>query len=308
MTRACWTSPATVVGLCAAAAAAAVTSLAAADAAATAPQARPTFTTPHASRGAPAAVAAVDVDEHLGRALPRGLRFLADDGSRVTLGDLFTDGKPVLMVLAYFRCPMLCDLVLRGVASAMRDSGWTLGREYRAITVSIDPKDTPGAAALKRTSLLQALGDADPGARRAWPFLVAAPGGGADVAALADALGFRYAYDPKSDQYAHPACAFLLTPDGRIARYVYGFDPRPRDLRLALLEAGGGRVARGLGGVFDRVLLTCFRYDPTVRRYGIYVVGVMRGGSVVVLSLMACGLALMLRRDRARQRGKGDRS
>jgi protein SCO1/2 len=253
---------------------------------------------PRAALRPPPAVAQVDVDEHLGRALPRDLKFVDQDGSALRLGDLFTDGRPVVMVLAYFRCPMLCDLVQRGLAVALAGSGLSPGEEVRAVTVSIDPSDTTGSARLRRTGLLQAVGGARAAPASAWRVLT---GHASDIAALADALGFRYAYDPGSGQYAHPACAFVLTPDGRISRYLYGVTFRPFDLRLAAVEAAQGKVK--VGTLVDRALLTCFRYDPSARKYGVYVLGVMRGGSAVVLLTFGLAMVAMVRRER-RQRGR----
>ncbi len=233
----------------------------------------------------------VDIDEHLGAALPSSLAFTDETGRAVRFGDYFTDGKPVVLVLAYFRCPMLCDLVLRGVADSLRQQHLVLGRDYRALTVSIDPKDDAAGASLKQHSLLQALGDLD--AAGSWPFLT---GTQASIAPLAARLGFEYAYDPKTDQYAHPACVFILTPDGRISRYLYGVSSRPLDVRLALDEAAQGRI----GGIVDRVLLTCYRYDPATRRYGVYVSGVLRGGAALTLLVVAGTLGLLWRRERQR--------
>jgi len=250
---------------------------------------------PRAALRAPPAVAQVEIEEHLGRALPLDRRFVDQDGRAVRLAELFGDGRPVVMVLAYFRCPMLCDLVQQGVAVALRASGLRPGQDVRAITVSIDPADTTGNARLRRTGLLQVAGGSRPAPEAAWRVLT---GNAADIAALADALGFRYAYDPGSRQYAHPACAFVLTPDGRISRYLYGVTFRPFDLRLAAVEAAQGRI----GTIVDRVLLTCFRYDPSARKYGFYVLGVMRGGSALVLLTFGIAMVGMVRRERARTR------
>ncbi|HVV17264.1 MAG TPA: SCO family protein [Polyangia bacterium] len=245
-------------------------------------------------RGAlPPAALQVGIEEHLGRQLPEDLSFEDEDGRAVRLGDHLRHGRPVVIVLAYYRCPMLCDLVLRGLAHAVATIGWTPGRELDLLTVSIDPEDTPAAARLKQGHVLQALGH--PESRAGWPFLV---GGAESSRALADAIGFQYVYDPKSRQYAHAAGAVVVTPDGRVARYVYGIDFRPFDLRLALTEAGQGKV----GGVVDRALLTCFRYDPASRRYGLYVVGVLKGGGLLVLLTVATGLVVLWRRDAALRR------
>jgi len=233
----------------------------------------------------------IDIEEHLGAALPLELPFVDENRRPVRLGDYFRDGKPVVLVLAYFRCPMLCDLVLRGVVDSLARQHLALGRDYRALTVSIDPKDTPAGASLKQHGLLQALGDLD--AAASWPFLTGAE---PSIAPLAARLGFEYAYDPKTDQYAHPAVAFVLTPDGRISRYLYGVKFRPLDVRLALDEAAHGKI----GGIVDRILLTCFHYDPATRRYAVFVRGVLRGGAALTVVLVGAMLALLWWRDRRR--------
>jgi protein SCO1/2 len=243
----------------------------------------------HASRPA---VQQVDIDEHLGAALPLDLPFVDQNGRPVRLGDYFHDGKPVVLVLAYFRCPMLCDLVLHGVLHSLTKQHLVLGRDYRALTVSIDPKDTPAAAARKQEGMLQGLDM--PEKTAAWPFLTGAQ---PNIAALAARVGFQYAYDPKTDQYAHPACAFVITPEGRISRYLYGVKFRPLDVRLALDEAAHGKI----GGIVDRVLLCCFRYDPATRRYGWYVKGVLRGGATLTLLIVGGALGILWRRERRRR-------
>lgn len=207
----------------------------------------------------------------------------------------------MLMVLAYFRCPMLCDLVQQGLVASLRATALHPGEDFRVVTVSIDPADTRGNAELRRTGFLQALGHGPPLPSASWRVLVGAE---TEIRSLADALGFRYVYDPTSRQFAHPACAFVLTPDGRISRYLYGTTFRPFDVRLAVVEAAQGKV----GTIVDRVLLTCFRYDPAARKYGPYVVGIMRGGSAVVLSAFGLAMVAMLRRDRARRWRGSDRA
>jgi protein SCO1/2 len=233
-----------------------------------------------------------DLEEHLGARLPLEQPFVDQDGRHVRLADQFRDGKPVLLVLAYFRCQLLCDLVLRGAVQGIGRQGLQLGRDFRALTISFDPRDTPGAASLKQHGYLQSMNRLD--ALPAWPFLV---GEEPAIRALAKALGYIYAYDAATDQYAHPAAVFVLTPDGRISRYLYGVELRGLDVRLALDEAGRGRI----GTLVDRVLLTCFRYDPSTRRYAVYVRGVMQGGSLLVLLLVAGGVGGLWWRERRRR-------
>jgi protein SCO1/2 len=241
----------------------------------------------------PPAPPAVSLEEHIGAAVPRDLVLIDEAGRAAPLGERFGHGRPVVLVLAYYRCPMLCDLVLRGLAQSLERIRYVPGRELDAITVSIDPKDTPAAAARKQAHVLQALGH--PEAGRGWPFLV---GAAEDTRRLADAVGFHYTYDPKSDQFAHPAVAVVLTPDGRIARYLYGVAFRPFDVRMALTEAGRGQ----LGGVVERLLLTCFRYDPSARRYGPFVLGMLKVSGAVVLATLGLCLFLLWRMERSRAR------
>ena len=229
----------------------------------------------------------VDLDEHLGAPLPLELAFTDETGQSTTLKAQFSDGKPVIMVLAYLRCQMLCDLVLRGLVDSLAKSGL---RDFRALTVSIDPKDRPAEARLRKTALLQTLNQPDAD----WHFLV---GDQRSIARLADRLGFRYVYDPASDQYAHPAAVFVLTPEGRISRYLYGVRFRPLDVKLALFEASQGKV----GTIVERVLLTCFKWDPASHRYGFVVSGVMKGGAALVGLCVFAGIFYLFRLERRRK-------
>jgi protein SCO1/2 len=233
-----------------------------------------------------------DLEEHLGRDLPRDLVFTDEDGGAFRLSDAFDGERPVVLVLAYYRCPMLCGLVLRGLVDGINQLPYTLGVDYRAITVSIDPRDTPAAARAKRKNVLAAV--ARPGAPGGWPFLTGEPGA---IGTLADAVGFRFAYDARTDQFAHPAAAIVLTPQGRVSRYLYGVSPSARDLRLALVEAGQGKT----GTIVDRILMTCYHYDPTSRAYGPYILGFIRLGGVLILGAVG-GTVLALFRREARQR------
>jgi protein SCO1/2 len=163
--------------------------------------------------------------------------------------------------------------------------------------VSFDPRDTPESARQKRASTLAGLAH-EPDSPNAWPFLV---GDESQSRALADAVGFRYAYDARTDQYAHPAAAIILTPDGRISRYLYGTSFSARDLRLALVEAGEGRT----GTIVDRVILTCYQYDPAARAYGPFMIGFMRIGGGVILVTVSCLLGTLFWRERRQARRAG---
>lgn len=257
-----------------------------------------TTTPPPAAPGSPAWAETADVVEHLGDRLPPELAFVDSRGQRVALGSLFDGTRPVLLVLAYYECPQLCSLVLDGAAHAMRalaGEGWELGRQYRAVAISFDATERTEQAARKQTTVLAGIGGGDP-AR--WPFLV---GGDASVRALTDRLGFRFLRDPATGALAHPAVAFVLTPDGTISRYLYGIDYRPRDVKLALLEASSGKT----GSFTDKVVMRCFRYDPATRRYGVFVSRFMELGGALILAtvLVMFGAFARVELRRARNRG-----
>jgi protein SCO1 len=241
----------------------------------------------------PPAVREADLEEQLGRTVDPTLAFTDESGKRVHLGDYLDGDAPVVLVLAYYRCPTLCGLVLHGIVDGMKDLPLSLGRSFRALTVSFDPRDTPARAREKRASTLAGLGQPAP-KEGAWPFLV---GEEAMVRALADQVGFRYAYDARTDQYAHPAAAIVLTPRGQISRYLYGVSFPPRDLRLSLIEAGEGRT----GTIVDRLILTCYHYDPAARAYGPFIVGFMRVAGALILATVI-GLLLVLYRGERRSK------
>lgn len=248
----------------------------------------------------PPAMRGIDVEEQIGQRIPRDLVFTDSEGHEVRLGDFLHPDRPVLLTLAYYRCPMLCDLVVRGLSETMKRIRWTPGKDFHAITVSIDPADTPGTARVKKLNALRAMSQPQRG--EGWAFLIDRDRGNAQR--LADAVGFRYRYDEESGQYAHPAVAMVLTPDGRVSRYLYGVAYRPLDVRLAMTEAGTGKV----GGFVERVLLTCFRFDPSTRRYGFVINAVLKGGAALVLVGVFGSLVGLWRLDRRRQRRLRDRS
>ncbi|HRI66297.1 MAG TPA: SCO family protein, partial [Polyangium sp.] len=169
----------------------------------------------------------VDVQEHLGATISRDIELQDEYGKTITMGEILTSNRPVVLVLAYYRCPMLCPLVLNGMTQGLREAGLAMGNDYRLVTVSIDPEDTPVDARKRKDSLRTKLGsEIETGAS----FLV---GRAEETRALADSVGFRYVFDAATDQYAHPAVAVILGSSGRISRYIYGPEPSPRDLRLA---------------------------------------------------------------------------
>jgi protein SCO1/2 len=239
----------------------------------------------------PAPLQGVDIEEKLGGLVPREASFLDQDGKPVRIGDYLGTGKPVILSLVYYECPLLCGMILAGQARAMKETGLVLGQDYRAVTVSFDPREKPAQALVRQKHYLQSFDQT--GHKEVWPFLV---GTEKESRRLADAVGFHYAFDEESRQYAHPAGIMVLTPDGKISRYLYGVEFPGRDLRLALVEAADGRV----GTSFDRFLLTCYRYDPVARKYVPYAMGLVRAGGLLVLFGLAGMLFVLWRRE-----GKG---
>lgn len=230
----------------------------------------------------------IEIEQRLGERVPLELEFVDSSGEPVALSDLVAD-RPVVLTLVYYECPMLCTLVLNELCKTLRAMELELGRDFDAVSVSIDPDETPELAAANRRGYLTRYGRE--GAADGWRFLV---GEAEPVERLADAVGFRYRYDPETDQYAHAAGLFVLTPDGRISRVLYGVEIAPRDLRLALVEASDGQI----GDLVDAVTLLCMHYDPTTGRYGFAIMTVIRiFGGLTVLAI-AVFLVRALRRER----------
>ena len=235
----------------------------------------------------------VDIVERLGAAVPTDLRFTDESGRAVTLAELLHGERPVILTLNYYRCPMLCTLVLNGLVEALRGVEWKLGDRYDVVTVSIDPTETPELARAKRDSYLASYGS--PAAPGSWRFLT---GQEAEIRRLADAVGFQYRRVEATGDYAHAAAIFVLTPDGRVSRYLYGVRFEPATLRLALVEASEGR----LGNVLDRVILYCYHYDSAAGKYAPTAMRIMRiGGALTVIVLGAVVLSLW-RADARRRR------
>jgi len=234
----------------------------------------------------------VGVDEHVGARVPLELGFRDSRGAAVHLGDELGGDRPALLVLAYARCTLLCSVVLRGVAEAVRAADLEVGRDYHLVLVSLDPRETVDEGARKQAALLDQIGR--PGERWRWPYLTGDP---ASVARLAGALGFRYAWDARTEQYAHPAVVFILTPDGRIARYLYGVRFAPAELAASLrLAATGALVPAPANDV-----LRYFRFDPAARRWSKAVQLYFQIGASAIFALLSTGVIGLLVWERRRR-------
>ncbi len=244
----------------------------------------------------PAPMQGVDVIEQLGDRVPEDGRLIDSEGQPFRLADELHQGKPVVLALVYYRCPQLCSLTLSSLTRTLRDSGMKLGRDYRAVVVSIDPAETSRDSAESKRGHMQALGVSP--TTPDWRFATAAE---PEIRALAKATGFLYKYDPPTKQFAHPSVAFVLSEDGRLSRYLYGIEYPARDMKLALVEAGKGKV----GTAFDRVLLTCFKYDPAKRSYGPYVLAFIRIGALLVFAALVALLTVLWRHDLKLKKRRG---
>jgi len=234
----------------------------------------------------------VGFDQRLGERLPLEVELVDESGQRRPLAALFGD-KPVLLAFVYYRCPMLCPLVTKGIASSFKALPYRPGEDFEAVFVSIDPEDTPERAAEKKAMALEEYGHADTAA--GWHFL---SGDAPAIAALTEAAGFRYVKDERTGEYAHAAGVMLLTPDGRLSRYIFGIDYAPKDLKLALVEASEGRI----GGVVERLLLLCFHYDVALGRYTAVSMLWLRIVAAATLAALLGYVTLMLVRERRARR------
>ena len=242
--------------------------------------------------GRPAALEGIGIDQRLGEPLPLDVPLRDETGRAVTLGDYF-GAKPVVLVMTYFECPMLCTLVLNGLTKTLKTMAFEPGKEFDVVAVSFDPRDTPATAAKKKATYVAEYGR--PATAAGWHFLT---GDEAAIARVAAATGFRYRWVPEEKQFAHAAAIMVATPDGRLARYFYGIDYAPRDLRLGLVEAADHKI----GSAVDALLLFCYRYDPTTGKYGAIALNLIRLGGVATVLALGLFMTVMFRREAVARR------
>ena len=240
----------------------------------------------------PGLLSKIGLDQRIGESIPLDLPFVDESGHAVTLGQYFGK-RPVILVMAYYECPMLCTQVLNGLVTAIGILNFEVGREFDVVVVSFNPKEGPGLAAQKKAAYLERYGR--PQSAAGWHFLT---GTQASIDGLTKAVGFRYAYDEKIGQYAHGAGIELLTPAGVLAKYFYGIEFSSRDLRLGIIEAANDR----LGTPIDDVLLLCYHYDPATGAYGAAVLTMVRAGGIATMLAFAVFLTVSLRRERGANR------
>jgi protein SCO1 len=243
---------------------------------------------PAVAQERPSILREVGFDQRLDQVVPKDIALRDEAGRDVTLAD-YLGKKPVVLTLVYYECPSLCTMTLNGLVSAMNALTFDAGREYDVVTVSFEPRETAALATAKKEAYLQRY--KRPGAAAGWHFLTGEP---EQIARLTKAVGFRYTWDERIRQYAHPSGVVVLTPEGRIARYLFGIEYAPKDLRFALIEASQGRV----GGVVDQAILYCYQYDPMSGKYGTAIMRLLRVASVLTLLALGTFIFTMWRRER----------
>jgi protein SCO1/2 len=243
---------------------------------------------PSTPNGLPKALSNVGIDQKLNEQLPLALEFRNETGELVKLGDYFGK-KPVVLSLVYYQCPMLCNQVLNGMVSAFRVMSFRSGEEFEVVTVSFDNRETSTLAAAKKRTYVDYLPeDKRAAATSGWHFLT---GDETNIKRLTDAIGFRYHFDEATNQFAHASAIYVATPQGKLARYFYGIEYAPRDLRLGLIEASENKI----GSAVDQLLLYCYHYDPATGKYGAVVMNMIRLGGIATLIAMVA-LFFLLRR------------
>ena len=234
----------------------------------------------------------VGIDQRLDQQLPLDLPFTDETGKTVRLGDYFKSGRPVVLNLVYYTCPMLCGEELAGLSSALGVLKFTPGNEYEVVTVSINPDETPEIASEKKKIYIDRMNERmdkkTDGA--GWHFLTGQQG---EIQQLADAVGFHYKRDARTGQFIHSAAIMIATPQGRLAQYYYGVEFSPKDLRLGMIEASRNKI----GNLVDQVTLYCYHYDPKTGRYGAVVTNILRLAGAATVLLLGGFLIVMYRRE-----------
>ncbi len=237
------------------------------------------------STGLPAVLKDIGIEQRLNEQVPLDAVFKDEQGREVRLGEYFK-GKPVVLALVYYSCPMLCNQILNGMLSSFRQVTFNAGEDYQIVAISFDSKETPQLATNKKQTYVKAYNRAS--GEAGWHFLT---GDDANVKRVADAVGFRFKWDETTSQFAHASGIFVTTPEGKLARYFYGIEYRPRDMRLALVEASQNHI----GTPADKLMLYCYHYDPATGKYGAVVMNIMKVAGVITIGLIV-GMLLILRK------------
>lgn len=252
--------------------------------------------TQETSNGLPKALQEIGIEQKLGENLPLDTEFKDENGQTVKLGDYFTRGKPVVLALVYYECPMLCNQVLNGLTGSLKGISFDVGQEFDVVAISFDAKenDKPELAKNKKTGYLERYGR--PQTEKGWHFLT---GTQSSIDKVTEATGFKYKWDDASNQFAHASAIMVATPDGKLSHYFYGIDYAPRDLKFGIMEASENKV----GNPADKLLLYCFHYDPSTGKYGFAVLNVIRLCAVATLLGLGGMLFMLWRNGRKKKLG-----
>ncbi len=249
---------------------------------------------PHLDQPPSKAITSVRIDQMLQSQIPLDLTFRDESGKEVKLGDYWGD-KPVILILAYYECPMLCTQVFNGLVKCAKFVDFDMGDDYQVVTVSINPGDTPELAKKKKKNYVEQYGR-NGLAQKGWHFLTTPDT--ATIKKLADAVGFHYTYDPKTGTYAHASAIMVSTKKGVLSHYFYGIDYSPKDVKYALIEAAKGQI----GSPTNAIVYLCYQYDPKSGSYGLVVMRVLQLAGVATIGLLGGFMIFWLRRDRKKQR------
>ena len=250
------------------------------------------------SNGLPTALQETGIEQRLGEQIPLDTEFKDENGKTVKLGDYFSKGKPVVLALVYYECPMLCNQVLNGLTGSLKGVSFDAGKEYEVVAISFDAKenDKPDLAKNKKVSYLERYGR--PNTEKGWHFLT---GTQDSIDKVTNATGFKYKWDETSNQFAHASAIMVATPEGKLSHYFYGIDYAPRDLKFGIMEAAESKV----GNPADQLLLYCFHYDPSTGKYGFAVLNVIRLAAVATLLGLGGMLFVFWRRGSSKKKELG---
>lgn len=241
--------------------------------------------------GLPTALQTVGIDQKLGEQLPLDDQFKDKNGNNVRLGDYFKKGRPVILALVYYECPMLCNQVLNGLSGSLKGINFDAGKEFEIIAISFDPRENEKAdlAKNKKANYVERYGRA--GAEDGWHFLT---GTQDSIDSITKAVGFNYHWDEKTNQFAHAGGIMVITPEGKVSRYFFGIDYAPKDLKFALMESANDKV----GSPVDKLLLYCYHYDPASGKYGLAILNVMRLGAIATMLGLGAMVFVFWRRNK----------
>ena len=229
----------------------------------------------------------IGIDQKLNAQIPLDTMFRDESGASVPLRTFF-DRKPVILAPVYYRCPMLCSQILSGVVAGLRPLSLKPGRDFEVVAISFDPADTPAEATLKRNHYSHSYSSR--AGTNGWHFLV---GNQAAISAVMKSIGFHYRWDPVNKMFVHASGVMVITPEGHVARYLYGVEYQPKDFELSLVEASHNQI----GSAVDRILLFCYHYDPKTGKYGAVVMNSVKAGAILILVLMGAGMFFLWRHD-----------